>query len=120
MAKRKGKGSDVDRSIAAGNTGGRQVAGTGYAYSKVDNPSGREFGKGQLVRKANGGIGKPEGATAAHRPPVTQDRLGPRFAIQTKMPGPQAPEATLTQQNTKFVPSAINRSLPNFNYGRLG
>lgn len=118
MAKR--KGSDQDAAINAGNQQGRQVAGTSYAYSKVDNVSASDFAYETVKRKGNskGGAGDP--ATANRRSPVMQDRLGPRFAIQAKMPGPVAPEATATQSNTRFVPSAINRSLPNFNYGRLG
>lgn len=118
MAKR--KGNDVDSAIAAGNNNGRQVAGTGYAYSKADAPSAKEF-RGQLVRKggAKGGT-TPDAGTATHRGPVGQERLGPRFSIQAKMPGTVAPEANLTQRNTRFVPSAVNRSMPNFNYGRQG
>lgn len=117
MAKR--SGNDVDRSIAAGNTQGRQVAGTSYAYSKVDDRSGKEFDKGLMVKKAGKG-GKMEPATARHRGQVDQNRLGPRFAIGVKMPGPMAPEASLNQQNTRFMKSAVNRSQPNFNLGMMG
>ena len=119
MAKR--KGNDVDRSIAAGNTQGRQVAGTSYAYTKVDDRSGKEFDKGMVVKKTGAGKGgRIEQATARHRPAITQERLGPRFAIGVKMPGPQSPEASLTQGNTRFMRSVVNRSQPNFNLGRLG
>lgn len=115
MAKR----NDVDSSIAAGNTQGRKVAGTSYAYSKVDDRSGKEFDKGQLVKRKDG-KGGPERATARHRPQVTQDRLGPRFAIGVKMPGPLAPEASMNLQNTRFMRSVVNRSQPNFQLGRMG
>lgn len=119
MAKR--KGNDVDGAISAGNTNGRQVAGTSYAYSKVDDRSGREFDMGQTVKREGGkGKGGPEQATARSRGGVMQDRLGPRFAIGVKMPGPMAPEAGLTQANTRFMRSVVNRSMPNFNLGMMG
>lgn len=120
MAKR--KGNDIDRSIAAGNTGGRAVAGTSYALGRIDDRSGKEFDAGKMVKR-EGGKGKGgtvEPAMARHKGQVMQDRLGPRFAIGAKMPGPQAPEAALTQRNTIFMRSAVNRSLPNFNLGRMG
>lgn len=110
MAKRK----DIET-----GTGKRATQGTS-AYRLVDAPSASEFGKGMVVKKAGGGIGKPEAATAGKRAQVGQDRLGPRFAIATNMPGPQAPEASLTQRNTIYMRSAVNRSAPNFNLGRLG
>lgn len=100
-------------------TGKRAVQGKS-AYRLADAPSGKEFGKGMVVKKANGGIGVPDKATAGKRVAVNQDRLGPRFAIAAQMPGPQAPEASLTQSNTRFMKSAVNRSQPNFNLGRLG
>lgn len=109
-----------DGQYAAGNTNGRQVAGTGYAYTKADDPSAKDFRKGMVVKKKGAAGGTPEAATANRRGAVMQDRLGPRFAIAAKMPGPVAPEASLTQSNTRFMPSAINRSAPNFNYGRQG
>lgn len=119
MAKR--KLSDQDAAINAGNQQGRQVAGTNYAYSKVDNVSASDFAYELVKRKGNAKSDvDPSAGTKRNRGPVMQDRLGPRFAIQAKMPGPVAPEAAQTQRNTVFVPSAINRSLPNFNYGRLG
>lgn len=119
MAKR--SGNDVDRSIAAGNTQGRQVAGTSYAYTKVDDRSGKEFDKGLVVKKSGMGKGgKTEQATARHRPAISQERLGPRFAIGVKMPGPLAPEASMNLQNTRFMRSVVNRSAPNFNLGRMG
>jgi hypothetical protein len=117
MAKR--SGNDVDRAVSAGNSNGRKVAGTSYAYSKVDDRSGKEFDKGQMVKRKDG-KGGPEQATARHRPAVSQDRLGPRVAIAAKMPGPMAPEASATQSNTRFMRSVVNRSQPNFQLGRLG
>ena len=115
MAKRS---NDVDASVAAGNKNGRQVAGTSYAYSKADGRSGKEFPKGMVVKKG-GAKGGPAAATKSNRAPISQDRLGPRFAIGVKLPGPQAPEASYTQNNTIMRPS-INRSSVNFNYGRQG
>lgn len=107
-----------DGSWMAGNQNGRQVAGTGYAYSKIDDPSAKDFSFGLTARK--GPRGAAPRPTAAHRAPVMQDRLGPRFAITAKMPGPQSPEAGLTQRNTIFMRSVVNRSAPNFNLGRMG
>lgn len=121
MAKRSRKGNDQDAALAAGNNNGRQVAGTGYAFGKVDAPSATDFSYGLTKRTGNAKGGSiPDAGTKRNRGPVMQDRLGPRFSIQAKLPGGVAPEAALTQSNTRFVPSAINRSAPNFNYGRMG
>ena len=120
MAKRQSN-DPVKAALAAESRGGRQAAGTGYAYSKVDDVSAKDFAYEIVKRRGNAKSDvDPSAGTKKNRGPVMQDRLGPRFAIQAKMPGPVAPEARETQRNTKFVPSAINRSLPNFNYGRLG
>lgn len=120
MAKRQSSNDPLQAAITAESQGGRQAAGTSYAYTKADDPSAHDFRKGMVVPKKTGGRGASPTGVKANRKPVMQDRLGPRFAISAKMPGPVAPEARETQSNTKFVPSAINRSMPNFNYGRLG
>ena len=57
-----------------------------------------------------------QGYAKAHA--TGQDRMGPRFAIAASIPN--APEAALNQRNTVFMKSAVNRSQPNFNLGRLG
>lgn len=101
-------------------TGKRQVMGKG-AYSLADAPSASEFGKGMVVKKKGGGVGKPDAATANNKTQAHatgQDRMGPRFAISASIPN--APEAGMNQRNTRFMKSAVNRSQPNFNLGRLG
>ena len=110
-----------DRQFNAENQNGRTAAGMG-AYGRVDDVSARDFSYGLTSRKGNAksGDGGTGAGTVKHAAPVTQDRLGPRFAIGVKMPGTQAPEAGLTQRNTRFMPAAINRSNVNFNYGRMG
>lgn len=112
------KSNDQDAALSAGNKNGRQVAGTGYAYGRVDDVSGKDFSYGLTSRKGNAKGGKPEAATKNNRGPVMQERLGPRFAIQSTLPGAVAPEANLTQGNVRTMPSAVNRSNVNFNYGR--
>jgi hypothetical protein len=101
-------------------TGKRPTQGTS-AYSLVDVPSAKEFAAGSLVAKT-GNIkgGTAPAATASKRMATSQERLGPRFSVGVKMPGPLAPEASLTQQNTRFMKSAVNRSQPNFNLGMMG
>ena len=101
-------------------TGKRSVMGKS-AYALVDAPSAKAFANGMVVPKKGGGVGKPDAATAnaksqAHA--TGQDRMGPRFAISASIPN--APEAALNQRNTVFMKSAVNRSQPNFNLGRLG
>lgn len=101
-------------------TGKRAVQGKS-AYRLADAPSGKEFGKGMVVKKKGGGVGLPEMATAMNRGQgraTGQDRMGPRFAIAASIPN--APEAALNQRNTRFMKSAVNRSSPNFNLGLLG
>lgn len=115
MARKKSTMKDPSAAMA---NNGRMPMGSS-AYSLADAPSRTEFNTGMLVKKAGGGVGRPETATAAKKQPVSQDRLGPRFAIGVKMPGPVAPEASLTQSNTLMRPS-INRSQPNFNLGMMG
>jgi hypothetical protein len=102
---------------AAGNTQGRKVAGTS-GYSKVDDVSARDFSYGLTARKTSRSDAADNAGSATHRGNVPQDRLGPRFAVQAKLPGPVAPEASLTQGNLHTLPPAINRSNVNFNYGR--
>lgn len=117
MAKRKGT---TDPAMA-GNTQGRQVAGTSYAYSRVDDRSASDFISGMSVERRKGSAkGGPEMATKVQRTPVMQERLGARYAVGVAMPGPVAPEASLTQQNTRFMKSAVNRSMPNFQLGMMG
>lgn len=72
----------------------------------VDRPSVREAQMGMVVKKPGGGKGYPEQATAAHRQGVMRmpgERMGARRRIEVRLPGPQSPEATMTQRNARTV-----------------
>ena len=77
---RKPKSSMKDPSAAMANNG-RQPMGSS-AYSLADAPSRTEFNTGMVVKKAGGGVGRPEAATAAKKQPVTS--RPPRPAVRDR------------------------------------
>jgi len=88
------------------------------AYSLADTPSAKDFRKGMVVPKKSGRSDAPVGVVAAPRHGVPQKTLGPRFSISVGLPGPQSPEANLTQGNGRIIPPAIRRSVDSFVAGQ--
>lgn len=80
----------------------------------IDRPSVAEAQRGSLVPK-KGAKGGMEQATAFHRIGVMRsgESMGARRRIDVKLPGPQSPEATMTQRNARTVP-AVMGSKQNF------
>lgn len=107
-------GDVVDQALAGMKAvgGGRLPVGNSIATS-ARNSSGAT-GMQKVIKKGNAKGGSPDNAgTATHRSDVAQERLGPRFSINVALPGPQSPEAGLTQGNGRIVP-AVMGSRQNF------
>lgn len=69
-----------------------------------------------IPREGGGGRGGEDPATKANRVGRMRDRTGPAFGIRATMPGPQSPEAGMTQANGRIVggPAKYGSQAPGF------
>lgn len=96
----------------------RQVMGTD-GYTLADTPSAKDFRKGMVTPKKSAKNSSPDNAgTAVPRHGVPQRTMGARFSISVGLPGPVAPEASLTQGNGRIIPPATRRSVDSFVAGQ--
>lgn len=72
--------------------------------------------KGTLVKKKNTASGDPYKMAKPSRTKVTATG-GARYGVRVKFQKSVAPEAGATQANGRIIPSAVNRSKPNFSSG---
>lgn len=72
--------------------------------------------KGTLVKKKNTASGDPYKMAKPSRTKVTASGSA-RYGIRVKFQKTIAPEAGATQANGRIIPSAVNRSKPNFSSG---
>ena len=72
--------------------------------------------KGTLVKKKNTAAGDPTKMSKPSRTKTTATS-GARYGIRVKFQKTVAPEAGATQGNGRLLPSAVNRSAPNFKAG---
>ena len=73
--------------------------------------------KGVLWKKKNTAAGDPTRMAKPSRTFTMVERAGARYGVKVGFQKQVAPEAGLTQSNGRIVPSAVNRSRPNFNAG---
>lgn len=107
----------VSDAVAATGAGTPRKA-MGNAALGFTNASGADTGREILQPRgvAKGGQAPP--ATAGGRSGVMQERLGARYVIQAKLPGPQLPEAGQTQANGRIIPNVYGKDRANFRGGR--
>ena len=75
--------------------------------------------KGTLVKKKGAQAGDPYAQPKPARSNVlgTGGRNGARYGVRVGFNASVAPEAGATQGNGRIIPSAVNRSRPNFQAG---
>jgi hypothetical protein len=102
------------KNIAPVPADGSAPAGAG----KVVNASGAPSKNTKLMPKKHGKAVNPALSPAgAPRVYAPKERNGAQYGIQVGFEAHVAPEAGFTQANGRILPTAINRSAPNFQVG---
>jgi hypothetical protein len=83
---------------------------TGMNKLPVDKPKVAEALRGTIKKKGNVQAGG-EPPTAFHRQGVMRsgENMGARRRIDVRLPGPQSPEATMTQRNARTVRAVMGQ-----------